>query len=86
VLTARREPLGEILDQFDFVSASIQDLQEANDVLILQHDAAFGFGEQRDGIEPSTSGLKDARLPLHDSKRRIGPQANPLISGTDYDS
>jgi len=37
----------------------------------------------RDGIEPSTSGLKDAPLPLHDSEGHIGPQANSLISEPD---
>jgi hypothetical protein len=37
----------------------------------------------RDGIEPSTSGLKDALLPLHDSKRHIGAQTNSLISETE---
>jgi hypothetical protein len=30
----------------------------------------------------STSGLKDALLPLHDSKLHIGAQANSLISET----
>src|SRR5579871_4642379 len=29
-------------------------------------------------------GLRDAPLPLHDSKRHFGPQANSLISKTDY--
>jgi hypothetical protein len=33
----------------------------------------------RDGIEPSTSGLKDAHGPLHGSKLHTGPQAKSLI-------
>ena len=34
----------------------------------------------RPGIEPGTTGLKDAHRPLHDSKLRTGPQAKSLIS------
>jgi hypothetical protein len=37
----------------------------------------------RDGIEPSTSGLKDARLPLQGSKRHIGTQTKSLNSEAD---
>src|SRR5580658_5941852 len=37
----------------------------------------------RDGIEPSTSGLKVAPLPLQGSKRHIGTQTKSLNSETD---